>query len=90
MIGLLWFISCTATKTFNQPHKKRTVEAFINKHIKNSELKMQLGIKIVSLPDGVTLYEFNSDKLMTPASTNKLFTSALSIHHLREFACTSC
>ncbi len=82
MIGLLWFFSCTATKTFNQAHKKRTVDAFINKHIKNSELKMQLGIKIVSLADGATIYEFNGDKLMTPASTNKLFTSAASIHHL--------
>ena len=46
MIGLLWFFSCTATKTFNQAHKKRTVDAFINKHIKNAELKMQLGIKM--------------------------------------------
>ena len=43
---------------------------------------MQLGIKIVSLPDGATIYEFNGDKLMTPASTNKLFTSTVSIHHL--------
>jgi D-alanyl-D-alanine carboxypeptidase/D-alanyl-D-alanine-endopeptidase (penicillin-binding protein 4) len=34
------------------------------------------GIEVVSLPDGKVLYQQNSDKLFTPASNTKLFTTA--------------
>jgi D-alanyl-D-alanine carboxypeptidase/D-alanyl-D-alanine-endopeptidase (penicillin-binding protein 4) len=34
------------------------------------------GIEVVSLKDGHTLYALNSDKLFTPASNTKLFTTA--------------
>jgi D-alanyl-D-alanine carboxypeptidase/D-alanyl-D-alanine-endopeptidase (penicillin-binding protein 4) len=37
------------------------------------------GIEVVSLKDGHTLYALNSDKLFTPASNTKLFTTAAAL-----------
>ena len=37
------------------------------------------GIEVVSLPTGKTLYSQNSDKLFTPASNTKLFTTAAAL-----------
>ena len=37
------------------------------------------GIEVVSLKDGRTLYALNSDKLFTPASNTKLFTTAATL-----------
>lgn len=37
------------------------------------------GIKIMSLDSGRTIYAHNPDKLMTPASTGKLYTAALAL-----------
>ena len=40
------------------------------------------GIRIVSLPNGKTLYEVNSDRLFVPASNTKLFTTSLALTRL--------
>ncbi len=40
------------------------------------------GVKIVSLDTGKTAFEFNSDKLFSPASNAKLFTGALALDRL--------
>lgn len=37
------------------------------------------GIEVVSLSSGQTLYSFNADKLFTPASNTKLFTTAATL-----------
>lgn len=37
------------------------------------------GIEVVSLKDGSTIYSMNSDKLFTPASNTKLFTTAAAL-----------
>jgi D-alanyl-D-alanine carboxypeptidase/D-alanyl-D-alanine-endopeptidase (penicillin-binding protein 4) len=37
------------------------------------------GIQVVSLPSGKLLYEHNADKLFTPASNTKLFTTAAAL-----------
>lgn len=42
----------------------------------------QWGIEVVSLDSGRTLYAHNADKLFIPASTTKLFTSALALDML--------
>jgi D-alanyl-D-alanine carboxypeptidase/D-alanyl-D-alanine-endopeptidase (penicillin-binding protein 4) len=41
-----------------------------------------VGMKIVSLTRNEVLYELNPDLLFTPASNQKLFTSALALRHL--------
>ncbi|MSU25059.1 MAG: D-alanyl-D-alanine carboxypeptidase/D-alanyl-D-alanine-endopeptidase [Opitutus sp.] len=40
------------------------------------------GVKIVSLESGQTLFEHHADRLMTPASNTKLYTSALALDQL--------
>lgn len=37
------------------------------------------GIEVISLPEGRVLYSQNSDKLFTPASNTKLFTTAAAL-----------
>ncbi|HYL34905.1 MAG TPA: D-alanyl-D-alanine carboxypeptidase/D-alanyl-D-alanine-endopeptidase [Bryobacteraceae bacterium] len=41
-----------------------------------------IGIQVSSLNDGQTLYQLNSDRLFTPASNMKLFTTALALLRL--------
>src|SRR5580704_3339621 len=40
------------------------------------------GLQVVSLPTGRVLYERNQDRLFTPASNMKLFTTALALVRL--------
>ena len=54
----------------------------INDIIESSEIDLNMGIKIVSLRDNKTLYAYNSQKLLMPASTNKLYTCAAALHYL--------
>jgi len=54
----------------------------INNLIESSEIDLNMGIKIVSLRDNKTLYAYNSQKLLMPASTNKLYTCAAALHYL--------
>jgi len=54
----------------------------INKIIESSGIDLNMGIKIVSLENNKTLYAYNSQKLLMPASTNKLYTCAAALHYL--------
>src|SRR5436190_11224811 len=40
------------------------------------------GVKVVSLDTGKLLFEFNQDKLLTPASNTKLYTAVLALDRL--------
>ena len=55
----------------------------INKIIESSGIDLNMGIKIVSLENNKTLYAYNSQKLLMPASTNKLYTCAAALHFLK-------
>ena len=54
----------------------------INQIINAAGIDLNMGIKIVSLNHGKTLYAYNSQKLLMPASTNKLYTCAAALHYL--------
>ena len=55
--------------------------------IVNSELEATMGISVVSLKTGKTIYELNSEKLLMPASNIKLFTCAAALNFLgRDFS----
>ena len=47
----------------------------INRVIRDHGLQTNIGIKVVSLKSGKTLYALNSDRLFTPASNTKHDTS---------------
>ena len=46
----------------------------INKIIENSEIDLNMSIQVISLKDNKVIYDYNSQKLLMPASTNKLYT----------------
>ena len=79
---LIWYISCAPPRSLlnitGDPGFKRK----INELISSSELDVSMGIKIVSLSSGETLYGLNNHKLLLPASNNKLYTCAAAIERL--------
>ena len=76
---LIWFISCAPPKTlFNNIGSPNLVHK-INGLIAESGLDANMSIKFAAIQSGETLYALNSQKLLMPASTNKLYT--ISIDH---------
>jgi D-alanyl-D-alanine carboxypeptidase/D-alanyl-D-alanine-endopeptidase (penicillin-binding protein 4) len=52
----------------------------INSIIEESELAAaRWGVSVISMSDGTTLYERNSDKLFTPASNMKIYTTGVAL-----------
>ena len=74
--------ACVATGTFQKNYHKRKINNYITSLIENNNLNMTLGIKVISLEDGKSLYELNAEKLLIPASNIKLLTSAASLYYL--------
>jgi len=56
----------------------------INKIIENSEIDLNMSIQVISLKDNKVIYDYNSQKLLMPASTNKLYTCAAALHFLEK------
>src|SRR5437588_4978037 len=57
--------------------KKSSLAAEIDRILAQSDVARGFwGVEIISLASGKTLYEYNSEKLFTPASNTKLFTTA--------------
>lgn len=55
----------------------------INQQIEESEFaSARWGISVISLSDGTTLYERNADKLFTPASNMKIYTTGVALELL--------
>jgi len=83
--GLFWLFNETIFSQ-NKTSTGRKSDQFItsmNNIINDSILRpCFVGIKVVELKDGKTLYEYNSDKLFHPASNMKLLTTATAINLL--------
>ena len=79
---LIWFISCAPPKTlFNNIGSPNLVHK-INGLIAESGLDANMSIKFAAIQSGETLYALNSQKLLMPASTNKLYTCAAALENL--------
>ena len=76
------YISCTPPRTLLYLEGNPELKNKINDIIEYSGIDLNMGIKIVSLRDNKTLYAYNSQKLLMPASTNKLYTCAAALHYL--------
>ncbi len=79
-ISLLF--NCTSTRELYIDQINSKLASNINDTIINSDLTANMGIKVVSLQSGKTLYSLNSDHLFTPASNNKLYTASAALHYL--------
>ena len=65
------------------PQERPLLRAQIDAAIAESKIiSGDIGIKIISVPEGNTLYEKNAEKLFIPASNNKLVTTAAALHCL--------
>lgn len=73
-LGLLVLAGCTHTPSIYKESGVPSVRMQIHKAIQESRLSTNLGIKVVSLRTGKSLYELNSNSLFNPASNNKLYT----------------
>ena len=74
--------NCTSTRELYLGSGNKKLARNINNAIENSDLITNMGIKVVSLKSGKTLYSLNSDHLFTPASNNKLYTASAALHYL--------
>ncbi len=72
-LSLLVLAGCTHTPTIYKESGIRSVRVQIQKAIQDSRISTNLGIKVVSLRTGKSLYELNSNSLFNPASNNKLY-----------------
>ncbi len=75
-------LSCTPPKMLFYLEGTPRLIGKINRIIESAGVDLNMGIKIVSLEDNKTLYAYNSQKLLMPASTNKLYTCAAALHYL--------
>ena len=82
LLFLIWCISCSPPEAIYDNSGNFTLKKNINELISSSGLDANMGIKIVSLETGKTLYSLNSKKLLVPASNNKLYTCATALEKL--------
>ena len=78
----LFFLSCSPNPYLLNNSGSLLLKGKINNLIVESGLDASMGIKIVSLNTGKSIYEFNSEKLFMPASNNKLYTCAVALEKL--------
>ena len=76
--------SCTPPKSFYKMEGSINLRNKINKIIENSEIDLNMSIQVISLKDNKVIYDYNSQKLLMPASTNKLYTCAAALHFLEK------
>ena len=82
IVIFITYLSCTPPRTLLYLEGNPELKNKINDIIEYSGIDLNMGIKIVSLRDNKTLYAYNSQKLLMPASTNKLYTCAAALHYL--------
>jgi D-alanyl-D-alanine carboxypeptidase/D-alanyl-D-alanine-endopeptidase (penicillin-binding protein 4) len=82
VLAIFLLYNCTSTRELYVESGNKKLARKINGAITNSGLVTNMGIKVVSLQSGKTLYSLNSDHLFTPASNNKLYTASAALHYL--------
>ncbi len=79
---LLFTAGCSQAPDIYGTAGKPLLAHHIKSAIDESGLVTNLGIKVVSLETGKTIYRLNSENLFNPASNNKIFTAAAALHYL--------
>ena len=82
LILFVLLVSCSTHPRLFSNEGSLILKRKINRLIVSSELGATMGISIVSLKTGKPIYELNSEKLLMPASNNKLFTCAAALDFL--------
>ena len=82
LILFILLVSCSTHPRLFSNKGSLILKKKINKLIVESDLGATIGISVVSLKTGKPIYELNSEKLLMPASNNKLFTCAAALDFL--------
>ena len=82
LILFILLVSCSTHPRLFSNKGSLILKKKINKLIVESDLGATMGISVVSLKTGKPIYELNSEKLLMPASNNKLFTCAAALDFL--------
>ena len=82
LILFILLVSCSPHPRLFSNNGSLILKKKINKLIVESDLRATMGISVVSLKTGKPIYELNSEKLLMPASNNKLFTCAAALDFL--------
>ena len=75
-------LSCVPPKSLFYLDGDPSLISKINKIIESSGIDVNMGIKIQSINNNDILYSYNSQKLLMPASNNKLYTCAAALYYL--------
>ena len=82
LIGLIWILSCAPHPALFNNIGNNVLKKSINALIVDSDLDVNMSIKVASLNSGKILYALNSKKRLMPASNNKLYTCAAALANL--------
>ena len=74
--------SCSPPTHLYKIDGSRSLISRINRIIDDSDIDINIGIQVLSLDNNKIIYDYNSQKLLTPASTNKLYTCAAALYFL--------
>ena len=76
--------SCVPPKSFYKMEGSINLRNKINEIIEKSEIDLNMSIQIISLKNDKVIYDYNSQKLLMPARTNKLYTRAAAFPYLKK------
>ncbi|MFI5333686.1 MAG: D-alanyl-D-alanine carboxypeptidase/D-alanyl-D-alanine-endopeptidase [Chlamydiales bacterium] len=79
ILGLLWSPSVYPSVAATPQEELRFLKNAIDRTIEQVNPDLHIGIEIVSLKNGLKIYEKNAKQMFIPASVQKLFTAAASL-----------
>ena len=85
LLGLVLFFNLSCSVYLSHiTSKEDDLSTTINELIDKLDSEFSIGLKVISLENNEELFELNSEKLLLPASNQKLLTSAASLYYLGE------
>ncbi|MFQ6613405.1 MAG: D-alanyl-D-alanine carboxypeptidase/D-alanyl-D-alanine-endopeptidase [Fidelibacterota bacterium] len=79
---ILLALGCASHQPLANEYGDPSLARRIHSEIIKSGLTPNMGVRVVSLKTGKTVYAYNADRLFMPASNNKIFTAATALHFL--------
>ena len=79
LLFIILIFGCGNSPTLLNVAGEKKVVNDITALIQDSGLQTNIGMKVVNINSGETLYEWNSQALFNPASNNKLYTCVATI-----------
>jgi len=78
----IWFISCSPNHILLDNSGRYNLKKKINNLLIEAQLNASIGIDIRSLKTGTSIYSYQKNKPLTPASNSKIYTSGAALMYL--------